>query len=67
MSYSQVTVYLNDSLVDLDTKVRVTHNGKILFYGKLKRLKSNLQSSLQERGDPRYCFPAKVTVSIPKR
>lgn len=62
--YSTVTVFLNDSLVNLDKKVLVKHNGKTLFYGKLKRLKSNLLSSLQQRGDPSYCFPAKVTVSL---
>lgn len=62
--YPEITIYLNDTLVDLDRKVRVTHDGKTLFYGKAKRLKSNLQSTLQERGDPSYCFPAKVTVCI---
>ena len=62
--YSEVTLYLNDSLVDLDKSVKVKCNGKTLFSGKLKRLKSNLRSSLYERNDPDYCFPAKVTVKI---
>lgn len=62
--YTQATLYLNDTLVNLDKTVTVRHGRKTVFKGKLTRTEGNLRSSLTERGDPSYCFPAKVTVQL---
>ena len=64
--YSQVTIYLNDQLANLDKAVKVIYNKKTLFKGKLTRTADNLQKSLDERGDPSYCFPAILKVNIPQ-
>ena len=64
--YSQVTIYLNDQLVDLDKTIKVVYGKKTLFKGKLSRTAENLRKSLEERGDPTYCFPAILKVNIPR-
>jgi poly(3-hydroxybutyrate) depolymerase len=61
-TYSQLTLWLNDDLVDLDRKVTVRYQGRNLFRGKLKRTVENMRESLFQRNDPRCTFPAKVTV-----
>ena len=61
-TYSQLTLWLNDDLVDLDRKVTVRYQGRNLFRGKLKRTGENMRESLFQRNDPRCTFPAKVTV-----
>lgn len=62
--YSEVTICLNDHMADLDKPVKVKYGKKTLFKGCLSRTKDNLRSTMAERGDPAYCFPAKVTVKI---
>lgn len=64
--YSQVTIYLNDQLANLDKAVKVVYKKKTLFKGKIPRTAENLQKSLEERGDPSYCFPAILKVNIPR-
>lgn len=61
-TYSQLTLWLNDDLVDLDRKVTVRYQGRNVFRGKLKRTGENMRESLFLRNDPRCTFPAKVTV-----
>ena len=62
--YSELTISLNDKMVDLDKTVRVFYQGKTLFRGKLKRLASTLRRTLFERNDPSYMFPAQVRVRV---
>ena len=62
-TYSSLTLWLCDELVDLDRKVTIRYQGRKLFRGKLKRTRENMRQSLYERNDPRYAFPAKVTVN----
>ena len=64
--YSQVTIYLNDQLVNLDKTITVVYGKKTLFKGTLPRTADNLKKSLEERGDPAYCFPAILKVNIPQ-
>lgn len=64
--YREVTLLLSDEIVDLDKKVTIRYQGKKLFKGKLKRTAQTLRQTMQERGDYRYAFPAKVTVKITK-
>lgn len=62
--YSEATIYLNDQLVDLDKAVTIRHGRKTVFKGKLERTRQALTTSLAERGDPSYCFPAIVKVKL---
>ena len=62
--YTSLTLWLNDYLVDLDRKVTVKYEGRTLFRGRLPRTEENMQASLEQRGDPRYCFPARLTLRI---
>ena len=64
--YSQVTIYLNDQLANLDKAVKVVYKKKTLFKEKIPRTAENLQKSFEERGDPSYCFPAILKVNIPR-
>ncbi|MCR4922342.1 MAG: alpha/beta hydrolase [Bacteroidaceae bacterium] len=62
--YTSITLWLNDDLLNLDKKVTVKSGKRTLFRGRIPRTEANMQASLAERGDPRYCFPAKITVSL---
>ncbi len=61
--YSMLTFYFNDDMVDLDKPVKVIYNSKTVFYGRVYRLSSTLEETMQ-REDPSYVFPAKLTVTI---
>ena len=62
--YSQVTFYLNDSLLNLDRPVKVRYNGKVILKQSLHRDGFTLRTTISQRGDPSYCFPAKLTCKI---
>lgn len=62
--YTQLTLHFNDHMVNLDQPITIRHNGKTLFKGKLPRTLTNLQTTLAERGDLRYMFPAQVTLQL---
>lgn len=62
--YTQLTLHFNDQMVNLDQPVTIKHNGKTLFKGKLPRTLTNLQTTLAQRGDLRYMFPAQATVKV---
>ena len=61
-TYSELTLWLCDELVDLDNRITVRYQGRTLFNGKLRRTRDNMRQSLSERGDLSYIFPARVTV-----
>ena len=61
-TYSELTLWLCDELVDLDKRITVRYQGRTLFNGKLRRTRDNMRQSLSERGDLSYIFPARVTV-----
>lgn len=63
--YPRVTIHLNDAMVDLDQPVKVITGGRVLFNGKASRLSAHLVDSFKKRGDPRWVFPARVTVVWP--
>jgi len=56
--YSELTLYFNDEMVDLDKKITVRYNGKTVFEGKLRRSRYLLATTLRKRGDLRYMFSA---------
>lgn len=64
--YSTLTLWLNDQLVDLDQKVKIICKGKTLYNGFVARSADNLKTSLYDRGDLSFSFPAKVEVKIKK-
>ena len=64
--YSTLTLWLNDDIVDLDKKVKVVYKGKTLYNALAPRTAENLRSTLYDRGDLRYSFPAKIQVKIKK-
>ena len=64
--YSRLTFYLNDEMFNLDRPIEVRYQGKRIFKGRVPRTSETLQQTLAERGDLRYCFPAKVDVKISK-
>ena len=62
--YSELTLWLNDELVNLDRKVTVKYDGQTLFSGRLQRSEQLMRSSIENRRDPRFCFPACLTVRV---
>ena len=59
-----VTIYLNDSLVDLSKPVVINVNGKRAFRGKLKPSVENIVNSCARYYDPARLYPVAVTVDI---
>ena len=64
--YSQVTLYLNDEMLNLDKTIKITYKGKTIFKSKVIRTVKDLETSLDERGDTSYCFPVILKVNIPE-
>ena len=57
-------IYLNEELVNLNEKVRVTVNGKQVFYGKVKPRLEHMVNSCATFFDPMRIFPAAVEVEL---
>jgi len=62
--YPEITIWLNDEMVNLDKPVIVTYKGRTIWNSKVNRSKSNLRESLWTRGDINYAFPAKIKVNM---
>ena len=60
----RLTVYLNDSLVNLNKKIRLKINGKEVFKGRLTPRLSDLVNSCARYFDPRRLYPASITVDL---
>ena len=63
--YSSLTLYLNDSIVNLDKKVKVMKDGQMLFKGKVARSEQVMTETMEQRGDPMFCFSARLAVDVP--
>ena len=61
---TELRIYLNDTLADLDQPVKVVAHGKVLFDGKVTRRLATLARSLNERGDPYLMFPVEIKVKL---
>lgn len=57
-------LFLNDEMMDLDKKVTVEFNGRVLYDEVPKRTISAIWESLNERNDPRQVFSAQIEVSL---
>ena len=62
--YTDLTVYLNDEMLDLNKPVRIVFGGRELFNGLVERNANNMRRNLLAREDPAYAFPAQVTVTL---
>lgn len=62
--YTSLTLYFNDEMVNLDKPIIIKQGNKTLFKKKLERTGESLKSTLDERGDYRYMFPASVKVKL---
>ena len=62
--YSALTLWLNDSIADLDSEITVNFKGTQVFKGKAARTSANIKDNLYSRGDPNYAFPAKIEVKL---
>ena len=62
--YTQLTLSLNNQMVNLNKPVTVIYQGRTLFKGKVKSQQANLRRTLYQRNDPAFMFPAQITVKI---
>lgn len=62
--YSELTLWLNDNIVDLDKNVKVRFNGKTIYRGKAMRTEKNLHDTQFSRNDLRFAFPSKIVLHI---
>ena len=62
--YSSLTIYLDDSMADLDKPVTVVYDGKTLFEGKVTRSPKVMRETLLSRQDPSYIFSAKIEIQL---
>ena len=59
---TQLTLRLNDHLVDLDQPLKVLLNGKCVFEGKVTRQADAILKSLQQRSDPHSAATALLEI-----
>ncbi|HBL33685.1 MAG TPA: alpha/beta hydrolase [Porphyromonadaceae bacterium] len=60
--YRQLTIRLNDQMIDLDKPIIVKYGDNILFNGKVPRNLKNIVESWNARKDISYVFPARLTI-----
>ena len=62
--FTRVTLFLNDSMLDLDKPVKVLYGDRELFSGKVERNANTMRRTLISRGDPSYIFSAILEVKL---
>ncbi len=62
---AQLTIRLNDQMLDLDKPVIVKSGDKTLHSAGVKRMIGVLSKTLKERGDPKSTFTAEIVVTPP--
>ena len=62
--YTAATIYLNDTMMDLDKPVRVVFGEKVLFEGPVSRKPAVMRQTLREREDRSYIFPVRIDVTL---
>ena len=60
----ELTVFLDDKLVDLEKPVRIWVNGEAAFSGKVERSLEQLLDSARFHRDPRLCYGAAVRLKV---
>ncbi len=62
---TQLTIGLNDRMIDYTKPVVVRYRGKEVYRGKVKRTAADMVHSYAQRHDDRYAFPTLLTVTLP--
>ena len=57
-------IRLNDTMLDMDKKVRVTYHGKTIFNDVVPRLPSVITRTIKENGDPMSIFYGEIIISL---
>jgi len=60
----ELTVFLDDQMVNLDKPVRIYVNGKLAFRGRVERSLEHLFESARLHRDPRMCYAASVKLRV---
>lgn len=60
----EITLLLNDSMIDYSQPVAVHYNNKVVFRGKVVRTVADIYSSIMRRGDKSYFFPTALRVRL---
>ncbi|HUT36539.1 MAG TPA: tetratricopeptide repeat protein [Planctomycetota bacterium] len=60
----ELTVFLDDQMVDLDKPVRIVANGELVFNGTVQRSIEQLFESARFHRDPRLCYSAAVRIKV---
>ena len=63
----QLTIRLNDRMLNLGEEIKVTSQGRELYKGHVKRTIGLLAQTLAERGDPALVFTGEITVNLAKK
>lgn len=63
---SNLTICLNDQMMDLDKPVRLILNGKCVLNSCIERKRKNIENNLKLRQDERYAFPAEIRITHKK-
>ena len=63
---AEVTIRLNDEMVDMDEPIEIKMGDETLFEGKVKRTALEIYQTLAQRGDPELVFSGEVTVKMPE-
>ncbi len=63
---SSLRIRLNDRMMNLDKPVRVVHDGKTVFRGRVQRTIQTLADTLEERGDPATVYSSELRVNLDK-
>ena len=62
MDYDEVTIWINEEMVDIKKPVTIKYKEKVIYNDVVKLNTSNLILTLENRKDPTFCFPASVTI-----
>lgn len=60
----ELTVFLDDKMMDLEKPVRIYTNGELAFSGKVERSLEHLFESARYHRDPRMCYAASVRLKV---
>lgn len=64
--FDDMALRLDDSMCDLDQPIVIKRADEVIFTGVAPRTIGTIAATLLERGDPRACFAAEVSVSLNK-
>lgn len=62
--YKKLRIYLNDKMLDLDKPVKIYLRNELIFNDIVPRTAYAIKTSMDERGDIRYMFPAFLDLTM---